>query len=82
MAALILVALCFLMSLQIAQQGLWMLQLEWGASLLQDRNCWIPFWTDSSFHVKVHKQFCPSTRRSVKVVDVKTLVTFIAFTNI
>lgn len=81
MAALILAAICFLMSWQIAQLGLWILQLDWGISLLQDRNCLIPFQTDSSFHMKVLKQFCPSTGKSVKVVDVKTLVTFVAFTN-
>lgn len=30
--------------------------------------------------MKVHKQFCPSTGKSAKVVVVKTLVTFVAFT--
>lgn len=82
MATLILAALCFLMSWQIAQHGFWMLQLYWGISLLQDRNCLIPSQTDSSFHMKVLKQFCPSSGKSVKVADVKTLVTFVAFTNV
>lgn len=51
-------------------------------SLLQDRNG--PDVLPDRFLLSREgtKQFCPSTGKSVKVTDVKTLVTSVAFTNV
>lgn len=75
MAALTLVALCFLMALQIAQLDLWTLQLQWGKKLVSRQTIGFP----SRHFLSSEGTFAPVLAKFGK--DVKTSVTSVAFTN-